>query len=762
MPRKSLAKRPARFASPTVVLFLALFASQAGVLVMSPILARVAAEFDVSIAAAGQLRILAAPFAAGVALLTGRALARFSPRALIGAGSALLARRLPGERRRPDVRAARAGAGADVGRDRHASRCRRRRHRCVEHAGGTHQARQSRARRGAGRVDRGHARDRARQLDRLAARVPRAAAAGGGARRARRRPRPADTPIAGSKTSLTALLGSRWLAAGRSVSSPRTPPGPGRSCTAVSSSPRRTAHRPPRRESRSRSSPPPTSPGTSGPGGRAPHSPGSGCFEEASPPPSRSRSPGRYTRSMLVTLVLFALTAAVTAVRMVSGTVYGFAVAGDLRSAVGTVRGVTTQFGYLFGSLAGGMAIAVGGIGALAAVYSILFLARDTALPLRPRILSTRPCNRRGLTIRALASSCPSRAFDRFLLTSASRAVEPMREVVDLDGKLGQRRRPGSPRSGWPRRWRELPGSLRPGSSRGRWLGGRSARRVVSRSSSLAIRCPRFRLRVPRVERGKSLVDGLRPASADWTAATVAASSSASNREAPRRRRARRAESLVSTGTSMSDGPRLRRRLARARCRLPVLGERVCELEPGDLSLRDQNLAQQPAVLSLNGERRFAIVGCDEPEVDENLADRAAEVESERRDGWACSDDHVGVGRPTPVSAPARPRGAGERYPAGRWGTRQRGSGPAADPCSVKNSARARAVRERAGSPRRGGGPGASLDRPRRSYRLKWPRVVETIATDRPRRAYTAIMGHGDSRARHSLRSGARPHLRGR
>ena len=87
----AVARRPALFASPTVVLFLALFASQAGVLVMSPILARVAADFDVSIAAAGQLRILAAPFAAGVALLTGRALARYSPRALIGAGSALLA-----------------------------------------------------------------------------------------------------------------------------------------------------------------------------------------------------------------------------------------------------------------------------------------------------------------------------------------------------------------------------------------------------------------------------------------------------------------------------------------------------------------------------------------------------------------------------------------------------------------------------------------------------------------------------------------------
>ena len=73
------------------MLFLALFASQSGVLVMSPILSEVASDFGVSIAEAGQLRILAAPLAAGIALGTGRALARFSPRALLGVGSVLLA-----------------------------------------------------------------------------------------------------------------------------------------------------------------------------------------------------------------------------------------------------------------------------------------------------------------------------------------------------------------------------------------------------------------------------------------------------------------------------------------------------------------------------------------------------------------------------------------------------------------------------------------------------------------------------------------------
>ncbi|MGA8486857.1 MAG: hypothetical protein WB684_07305, partial [Gaiella sp.] len=73
-------------ASPALALFLALFASQSGVLVLSPILSDVADDFGVSIATAGQLRIVAAPLAAAVALLAARSLVRFSPRALLGAG----------------------------------------------------------------------------------------------------------------------------------------------------------------------------------------------------------------------------------------------------------------------------------------------------------------------------------------------------------------------------------------------------------------------------------------------------------------------------------------------------------------------------------------------------------------------------------------------------------------------------------------------------------------------------------------------------
>ena len=89
---QGLARSPtSSLGSPSVVLFLALFASQTGVLTLAPILSDVAADFDISIAQAGQLRILAAPLAALVAIAAGRSLVRFSPRALLGVGSALLA-----------------------------------------------------------------------------------------------------------------------------------------------------------------------------------------------------------------------------------------------------------------------------------------------------------------------------------------------------------------------------------------------------------------------------------------------------------------------------------------------------------------------------------------------------------------------------------------------------------------------------------------------------------------------------------------------
>jgi MFS transporter, DHA1 family, inner membrane transport protein len=78
-------------ASPAVALFMCVFTSQAAVLVLSPILVDVARDFDVSTAAAGQLRIVAAPIATVVAVVVARMAGRLPHRLLLAGGAGLVA-----------------------------------------------------------------------------------------------------------------------------------------------------------------------------------------------------------------------------------------------------------------------------------------------------------------------------------------------------------------------------------------------------------------------------------------------------------------------------------------------------------------------------------------------------------------------------------------------------------------------------------------------------------------------------------------------
>ena len=78
-------------ASPSTALFMCVFTSQAGVLVLSPILVDLARDFDVSTAVAGQLRIVAPPVAALVAVAVVRAGARLPYRLLLASGAGLVA-----------------------------------------------------------------------------------------------------------------------------------------------------------------------------------------------------------------------------------------------------------------------------------------------------------------------------------------------------------------------------------------------------------------------------------------------------------------------------------------------------------------------------------------------------------------------------------------------------------------------------------------------------------------------------------------------
>jgi predicted MFS family arabinose efflux permease len=75
---------------PNVVLFACLFASQAGLLVLSPILPELASEFGVSTAAAGQLRTLSGATGGITAVLLALAPRRPGLRTLLSAGAALV------------------------------------------------------------------------------------------------------------------------------------------------------------------------------------------------------------------------------------------------------------------------------------------------------------------------------------------------------------------------------------------------------------------------------------------------------------------------------------------------------------------------------------------------------------------------------------------------------------------------------------------------------------------------------------------------
>ena len=84
---------------------------------------------------------------------------------------------------------------------------------------------------------------------------------------------------------------------------------------------------------------------------------------------------GSVRPSTAVSAVIFAALAFVMAARTLSGSVLGLELAPDRRLAVMGVRAAGLQFGYLVGSAAGGLALAAGGYPALGALLGALCLA---------------------------------------------------------------------------------------------------------------------------------------------------------------------------------------------------------------------------------------------------------------------------------------------------------------------------------------------------------------------------------------------------
>jgi predicted MFS family arabinose efflux permease len=369
------ARRPGLLASPSLVLFLALFASQASVLVLSPILSDIADDFGVSIARAGQLRILAAPLAAVVAVAAGRSLARWSPRALLLVAAVLLAGGSVASAAAPSFEVLAlaqvpvwagistmiaAGVAATA-----AWSAPEQRSRTVARALAGPPAAWIVGMPLIGLVAEAHWRLTFLAFPLPAALLALAAVAA----------RPSDRPIAGAGASLRNLLrqvdARRWAVgelaansawAGMLVFS-------GALFTEVYG----------------------TSPTTTGlvlaaaaasylagnqwAGRRKPVRARRAMIDGSLAAAAFVAVTWAFTPAIPVTLALFALSAFVVASRTVAGTVYGFSVAGDHGREVGTVRAVTTQAGYLIGSLAGGIAIATGGFTLLSVALGGLFVA---------------------------------------------------------------------------------------------------------------------------------------------------------------------------------------------------------------------------------------------------------------------------------------------------------------------------------------------------------------------------------------------------
>jgi len=362
-------------ASPSLVLFLALFASQSGVLVLSPILSDVAEDFDVSIAAAGQLRILAAPLAAVVALGVARALVRVSPRALLVAGSGLLAFGSAASALSPSFlwlalaqvpmwggiailltsAVAASAAWSEPGR----------RTKVVAHMFAGPPAAWIVGMPVIGVVAEFDWRLAFVALPLPAALVAALAAAA----------RPNDAPISAAGSSLRGLLrrpvARRWALGELLATSAWAGTlvfcgalltdeyGMSTTATGVALAAVAVAYLLGNQLS-----------------GRGDASRARSTMLVC----SLAGSVGvaltwAFTPAVAVTLVVFAVSGAMVATRTVAGTVYGFSVAGDLGREVGAVRAVTTQLGYLIGSLTGGAALALGGFGLLAVAFGGLLLA---------------------------------------------------------------------------------------------------------------------------------------------------------------------------------------------------------------------------------------------------------------------------------------------------------------------------------------------------------------------------------------------------
>jgi MFS transporter, DHA1 family, inner membrane transport protein len=89
---------------------------------------------------------------------------------------------------------------------------------------------------------------------------------------------------------------------------------------------------------------------------------------------------GAARPELFLSAAILALMAALNGARTFTAGSYGLAAAGERRLAVMGVRAAANQFGYLVGAAAGGIALAAGGYPALGLTFGLLFLASAAAV----------------------------------------------------------------------------------------------------------------------------------------------------------------------------------------------------------------------------------------------------------------------------------------------------------------------------------------------------------------------------------------------
>lgn len=95
--------------------------------------------------------------------------------------------------------------------------------------------------------------------------------------------------------------------------------------------------------------------------------------------------------SVAVSTALFAVAAFAAGARTLVASAYGLSVAPALRASLTSLRAATMQFGYFLGSIAGGLSLAAGGYDAVGVTMSCFFLAASATVSRRAYLTNAQP-----------------------------------------------------------------------------------------------------------------------------------------------------------------------------------------------------------------------------------------------------------------------------------------------------------------------------------------------------------------------------------